>query len=300
MHDQRTTPPPPAHPPLAIIGGGHMASAILRGAIPSILNPARVIVAEVDPAKHAGLVALGIKVVSTPSVALERLRQLESVTNSSKVPGQILLAVKPQMLHGVASDLAPHLSDRERIAITILAGTPSAKVRAAFNHRIRVIRAMPNLPASLRQGITAVAVGDGANPGDEAFAISLFRALGPNSPAPSVIQISESLMDAFTAIAGSGPAYAFYLAEAMEDAAVQMGFERDTARQVVAQTLAGAGAMLVHNTQARAAWLRASVTSKGGTTEAAIATLSEHGVLGHLIAAMHAAKDRGEELASLS
>lgn len=297
MHDPRTTPPPPDHPPLAIMGGGHMATAILRGSIPSIINPARVMVAEIDTAKHADLAALGINVVSTPQAAFEGLRQLESA--GPRVHGQLLLAVKPQMLQRVAIELAHHLIDHERIAITILAGTPSAKVRAAFHHRVRVIRAMPNLPASLRQGITAVAVGDGAKPGDEAFALSLFRALGPHSPAPSVIQIPESLMDAFTAIAGSGPAYAFYLAEAMEDAAIEMGFERDIARQVVAQTLAGAGAMLVQNTQARAAWLRASVTSKGGTTEAAIATLSEHGVLGHLIAAMHAAKDRGSELASL-
>ncbi len=299
MHGLRSSIPPAPHPPLAIIGGGHMATAILRGAIPSILDPTRVVVAEIDPAKHATLVAFRVTAVNTPRAAFDHLRQLESDSTSAQTPGQVLLAIKPQMLHSVANDLAPRLTDCDRIVITILAGTPSAKVRAALADRVRVIRAMPNLPASLRQGITAIAPGDGARPGDEALALSLFRALGPTDSNRSVIQIDESMMDAFTAIAGSGPAYAFYLAEAMEDAAVEMGFDREVARHVVAQTIAGAGALLVHNPQARAAWLRASVTSKGGTTEAAINSLAERGVQAALINAIHAAKARGAELAKL-
>jgi pyrroline-5-carboxylate reductase len=181
----------------------------------------------------------------------------------------------------------------ERIVITILAGTPSGTVRSMLGGRGRIVRAMPNLPAGIRQGVTAVSRGAGAIEGDLRPAMELFGALGP-----LVVEIDESLMDAFTAIAGSGPAYVFYLAQAMAEAATKMGIDADVAGRIVAQTIAGAAAMLV-DAHADPAELRVSVTSKGGTTEAAIGVLTERGAMGALVEAILAARDRGRKLSGL-
>jgi pyrroline-5-carboxylate reductase len=271
-------------PPLAIIGFGNMGSAILKGIIAAgITSRDGVTIADPDTAKCAGLAAA----FPTPFGALKALHELERTHG----PGQILMAVKPQMLSAAMEGLAPLIGDR--VVISILAGTPSQKVRELTGGHSRVIRAMPNLPAAVGQATTAIAVGAGATHDDAAFAMKLFTAIGP-----VVVETDEADMDAFTAVAGSGPAYLFYLAEAMINAATAMGFSHGDAVKSVRQTLVGAAAMLSHNAKTPAE-LRAAVTSKGGTTAAAMGVLDGQHVRETIEKAMHAAKARGEELAKV-
>ncbi len=278
----------PHHPPLAVIGGGNMAQAILAGFRASATgHPLSVAVAEPDAAKHTQLAPLAGAVVPDGPAAVRWLREHET----PDLPGQILLAVKPQSLPGVAAELRPHL-DRRRIVISILAGAPTSAIRDLLGPNAAVVRAMPNLPARIRQGATAICLGEGARPGDDDFALALFRGIGP-----LVLRIDESLMDAFTAVAGSGPAYLFYLAEAMTRAATQLGFDETAASDIVKTTLAGSASLLAQSPESPAD-LRAAVTSKGGTTEAATHALDGADAMNAIIRAITAARDRGRELAS--
>ena len=267
---------------LVVIGGGNMAGAIIRGALDAaVLAPSEVVVCDPDTSKHPAFAALNV--FATPSHA----QALRSLTDAA----QLLLGVKPQMLGAVADQLRAHWPAHEPVVISILAGTPSAKVRAAFGDAARVVRAMPNMAAGVRHSTTALCLGAGARPDDDAFAERLFHAIGP-----LVVRADESMMDAFTAVAGSGPAYLFYLAEAMTAAAVDLGFDAPTADRMVRETLAGAATLLSASPDPPAT-LRASVTSKRGTTEAAIGVMDAHAVKEAIIEALKRAQARGAELA---
>ena len=267
-------------PALAVIGGGAMASAILRGAAEAGVLAGRVCIAEPDGARRAAF-PLG---VASASEALAWLAAHEGEPGK----GQIMLAVKPQMLSLVASEIA-HLVEG-RIVISILAGIPGQRIREALGGRCRVVRVMPNTPAQIRMGATAIALSAGATEHDAAFADRLFRGVGD-----VVIRLDEPMMDAFTAIAGSGPAYLFYLAEAMQRGAVELGFDASTARTIVEQTLLGATQLLkADGTPAHE--LRQRVTSKKGTTQAATDTFDTLGVMDAVVKGIIAARDRGIEL----
>jgi pyrroline-5-carboxylate reductase len=151
---------------------------------------------------------------------------------------------------------------------------------------------MPNLPASIGLGSTAVARGHGAREGDEAFALELFRAVGP-----LVVEVRENQMDAFTAVSGSGPAYLFYLAQAMVLGAVDLGFEYSAAVALVRATISGAAGLLTQSGKTPSQLMEA-VASKGGTTEAALAVLDEAHVLDAFQRALKAARDRGASMSS--
>lgn len=264
---------------LAVIGGGAMAGAILSGAARvGAVRTAEVVVAEPDAGRREAMRALGVAVVERAAEAVGALGR----------GGRVLLAVKPQSLEAVSRDLGGGAFDGE--VISILAGAGSERVREAMGGTCRVVRVMPNLPAQVGKGVAAIALGAGARPGDDAFAIRLFEAVG------AVVRIEERLMDAFTALAGSGPAYVYYLAEAMTRAAKEMGFDEATADHVVRGVIAGSGELLACSTAGSAAQLRAGVTSKGGTTEAAIRVMEEAGVMGAVVRAIVAARDRGAEL----
>jgi len=279
--------------PLAIVGGGNMARAIVRGGMDAgILDPRRVAVAELDAPKRDVFRSWGVRAVKRPEELVTWL-----VDSESKVaPGQILLAVKPQSLPDVGAQFTPLLGSVKRTIISILAGTPTQHVQAALTgnnpaRAIGVVRVMSNTPAQVRRGTSAVALGAGAQEGDEELAVEIFSAVG------RVVRIDETLMDAFTAVAGSGPAYVYYLAEAMVKAAMEVGFDRDTASWIVRWTITGAAALLDATDQPPET-LRAAVTSKGGTTAAAAAVLDKSGVKEALTQAIVAARDRGRELAS--
>ncbi|MCA9272318.1 MAG: pyrroline-5-carboxylate reductase [Phycisphaerales bacterium] len=266
-------------PALAVIGGGAMASAILHGAAEAgVLG--RVCVAEPEAERRKNFDVA----VPTAAEALEWLGANESEPGS----GQVMLAVKPQMLGDVAAEISPLV--RKRVVISILAGLPGDRIRAQLGGSCRVVRVMPNTPAQVRKGTTAIALTAGATNADAAFADRIFHAVGD-----VVVRLDESMMDAFTAVAGSGPAYLFYLAEAMQQGALAVGFDTDTARTIVEQTIFGA-AELLHSDDASAAELRRRVTSKKGTTQAATDTFDTLGVMHAIARGIVAARDRGIEL----
>lgn len=278
--------PEPTAPKLAVIGAGAMASAILDGAFGAgLLSPAEVVVVEPDESRRSAMAARGCAIAqgSTPEAALRALAP----------GGVVLLATKPQSLADVARALGASPLLRG-VVISILAGARSERVREAFGGSARVVRVMPNTPARIGLGVSAIAMGAGAQAGDDAMALKLFGAVG------EVVRVEEAMMDAFTALAGSGPAYIFYLAEAMVQAGVEMGFDPRTADTVARAVIRGSAELLVRSPNERAAALRAAVTSKGGTTEAAIQSMERAGVGEAIVRAIAAARDRGAELSKLA
>lgn len=273
-----------------------MGGAILAGALSSsdgaspVLSATQTAVVELDPVKRRSLKrSLGI-------VAFQDLREgadwLKGIGGSKSV---LLLAVKPQMLGDVAAAEGIAELTNRRLVISILAGVPAAKVELALPGS-RCVRVMPNLPASIGLGTTAIAgeSSGSATAADRGFAKKLFAAVG----APPVT-VDESLLDAFTAVAGSGPAYLFLLAEAMEAAAKEIGLSPSVSKAIVRSTLAGAAMMLEQSTDT-AGSLRERVTSKKGTTAAALDVLAHGEFVKAMSAAIHAARDRGRELAGLA
>lgn len=203
----------------------------------------------------------------------------------------IVLAVKPQMLGDVAGVWRPVLdAGASRLVVSIMAGLTASGIARAMGEHARVVRVMPNTPIRHGMGMSAVCAGPKAGEDDLARAERLFGASG------QTMRIEEGLMDAFTGLAGSGPAYVFYLAEAMVEAAEQLGFDRERALTIVRQTVAGAGELLRRSPETPRA-LRTAVTSKGGTTAAATGVLDDSGVHDAVVRAVHAARHRGAELA---
>lgn len=265
-------------PALAVIGGGAMASAILHGATEAgVLG--KVCVADRNESKRKTFPAA----VATPAEVIKWLEANESEPGT----GQIMLAVKPQMLDEVADEIADLVG--ERVVISILAGQRGSRIRDAFGGSCRVVRVMPNTPSQVRKGTSAIALSAGATDADAAFSDRLFHAVG------KVVHLDESMMDAFTSVAGSGPAYIFYLAEAMQQGALAVGLNAETARTIVEQTIYGA-AELLHSDELSAAELRKRVTSKKGTTQAATDTFDKLGVMDAIARGIVASRDRGIEL----
>lgn len=260
---------------LAFIGAGNMAEAIARAAIGhGVVAPNAIVAADPSVKRRELFVSLGMHAVDTLG---------EAVAGS----GQVVLAVKPQTLPNIAGELGEHLGEGH-VVVSIMAGLRSAKIEQAVGRPLRVVRVMPNTPMLVGQGMAAVALGEHAQAGDDALAMKLFEAGG------RAIRVDEALMDAVTAVSGSGPAYAFYLAEAMEQAAGELGLG-EHARLLVAQTLLGA-AKLLSESPDTAAELRRKVTSPGGTTAAATEQLDAAKVRESIVQAIHAAARRSAEL----
>ncbi|MEX2672317.1 MAG: pyrroline-5-carboxylate reductase [Phycisphaeraceae bacterium] len=260
---------------LAFVGAGNMAEAIARSAIhKAVLQPSEIVAADPSAERREVFASLGMHTAETVG---------EAVSASE----QVVLAVKPQTLPKIAGELAEALTDAH-VVISIMAGLRAAKIEQAVGRSLRLVRVMPNTPMLVGRGMSAIALGPNANKGDDALAMKLFEAGG------RAIRVDESQMDAITAVSGSGPAYVFYLAEAMEQAARDLGLA-EHAELLVAQTLQGAAALLAESPDAAAA-LRRKVTSPGGTTEAAIKHLDSHDALATLTNAIKAAATRSSEL----
>ena len=268
---------------VAILGGGNMGGSIARGMVQNAdlgIAPDQIVIAETDAAKHASLKrGIGCEVVPA---AAEAMRVLDPA-------GIVLVAVKPQMFPQLALSVGSEVG--RRLVITVMAGQPAARVHQNLGGQCRVARVMPNLPLVVGQGMTAMCAGPGALPADTGFVMKLFSKLG------RCIELDESLMDAMTAVASSGAAYVFYLAESMIRGAVAVGFEKETATEIVRQTILGASTLLAED-PAGPEELRARVTSRGGTTAAATAVLDTALVQDVVQRAVIAARDRGRELAS--
>lgn len=274
---------------LAVIGGGNMAKAILGGAARAGVLGEHVIVADPSPDRRM----LFENAVGCASEAIEHLARVESTPGS----GQVLLAVKPQMLPEVARDARSVLDSGAwgdcRVVISILAGATCQRVSEAFGGRARVVRVMPNTPALVGRGMAAMCLGRGTTTQDSALARRLFEAVG------RIIDVREDQMDAFTAVGGSGPAYVFRLAEAMVRGAIEAGLDPLDALLAVRETIAGAG-LLLGDSPETPGDLRARVTSKGGTTAAALDVMNAAGLEDTVVRAILAARDRGAELSTLA
>jgi pyrroline-5-carboxylate reductase len=265
---------------LLVIGGGNMGGALVRGAISKRVVAANDVgVVEVDDDRREAFARLGCRADASVAAAARDL------VNST----QIVLAIKPQMFKSVAQSLLDARLTGSRIFISIMAGLESGRIHSALGPGARVVRCMPNTPCQIGAGMTAIALGMGAREGDEDFARRLFDALG------TTIVLDESLMDAVTAVSGSGPAYVFLLAEAMQRAAEEIDLPPDVAHALVTKMIVGAAAMLDQK-GGEAASLRTAVTSPGGTTAAALRVFNERGFEQAIIDAVRAARDRGREL----
>ncbi|HEX6244391.1 MAG TPA: pyrroline-5-carboxylate reductase [Polyangiales bacterium] len=264
-------------PNTAFLGAGNMTSALLRGAIQSGLAPQTFGASDVNAAAVAKLSSeLGVKAFSDNASA-------------AAWGDVIVLAVKPQVLPAVLAQIAPQLKS-QTLVISIAAGIPIARISAGLNGHRRIVRAMPNTPALVGAGATALA-GDASVSAEEwETALALFRGTG------LVVQVDEKLIDGVTALSGSGPAYVFVAIEALSDAGVREGLPRDIATRLAAQTLLGAAKMVLE-TGSHPGALKDAVTSPAGTTIAGLTALERGGFRAALQAAVEAAAKRAKELA---
>ena len=238
-------------PSILLVGGGRMGAALLAGWREQGLAPSVV----VDPAPDATALADDVVRVVPNAAALP----------ADFMPRIVVLAIKPQMAVDVLPAYA-HLAANAAF-LSIMAGRSLAGLASLLGARAAIVRAMPNTPAAIRQGVTVACAAPGVAADTRALCDTLLRAVG------QVAWIEdEAQMDAVTAVSGSGPAYVFLLAELLEQAACAEGLPPDLARTLARATVAGAGALLGASAEDSAA-LRQAVTSKGGTTEAALAVL---------------------------
>jgi pyrroline-5-carboxylate reductase len=202
----------------------------------------------------------------------------------------LLICVKPQDISSLLAELVPHVTDRH-LVISVAAGVPTTFIEQSLGVAVPVVRAMPNTPALVDQAMSAVSAGAHASSQHLAAAEELLLPVG------RVLRVPEYQLDAVTALSGSGPAYFFYLVEAMIDAGILLGLPRSMAADLVVQTALGAATML-RDSGEHPVKLREAVTSPAGTTINAIVELEKHGVRAALIAAISAARDRSAELAA--
>lgn len=261
---------------VVFIGAGNMAEAIAGGMVNAEFCAAeKIVMTDVRPERLDDLKAtLGIS-TSTDN----------RVVKNAEI---VVLAVKPQVMNDVLKDLAPVLR-KETLIISIAAGITSEKIEAALGDGVRVVRVMPNTPALIGRGASGLAAGSLADEADLEVAEAILGCVGVT------VRVEEKDLDAVTALSGSGPAYVFYLLEAMLSAAEEMGLKKETARTLALQTVEGS-ARLMKDSGEEAADLRAKVTSKGGTTFAAITSMEESGVKDAIVKALQAAKARSVEL----
>ena len=260
---------------IAFIGGGNMASAIIGGLIQQGLSASQIDV--VEPSAEARQALQDKFGLSTHVQAGDFLAQAALV----------VWAVKPQVFKEAATPVAPHT--RAALHLSVAAGIPSASI-ARWLGTDRVVRSMPNTPALIGQGITGLYPRPGVTASDRQRIEQVIATTGE-----FVWLEREEQLDAVTALSGSGPAYVFYFLEAMTAAGTQMGLSAEQAYKLAAQTFRGASALAQASTEPPEV-LRQRVTSKGGTTHAAITTLDAQGVKDSFIQALHAAERRAREL----
>ncbi|MEO5573415.1 MAG: pyrroline-5-carboxylate reductase [Gammaproteobacteria bacterium] len=266
---------------IAFIGGGNMASSLIGGLIADGCAAHNIWVADPDAAKLAELKARFS--VNTTHSNQQAAAQAQTV----------ILAVKPQALRAVAQDLAATVKHYKPLVISIAAGLRISSIDAWLGGAAAIVRAMPNTPALVQSGATALYANALVSADQHGLAESILRAVG------MVLWLDdEAQMDAVTALSGSGPAYFFLVMEVLENAAVRLGLARNDARLLTLQTAFGAAKMALESAEHSAA-LRARVTSKGGTTERAVQVLQEGGIQDLFDEALQAGRARSDELAIL-
>lgn len=264
-------------PPILLLGGGRMGGAMLAGWRERGLAPSFV----VDPAPAAmALASDGVQVVAAP----------EAIPSGFE-PAAVVIAVKPQQASAALPGIARFAAGRA-VMLSIMAGRDIAGLRASLGPDAAVVRAMPNTPAAIRQGITVACPGPGITAMQRSLCDSLLASVGEVAWVDD-----EGLLDAVTAVSGGGPAYVFLLAELLERAAAEQGIPPPLARRLARVTVAGSGALLAASSEDASA-LRIAVTSPAGTTERALAVLMAEGAWPALMSrAIDAATRRSRELA---
>ncbi|MEP7183518.1 MAG: pyrroline-5-carboxylate reductase [Betaproteobacteria bacterium] len=262
------------------IGGGNMATALIGGMVARGRAPASFRVVEPYVEQRAKLAARfpGIAVLAECSAAAVAGADL------------VVFAVKPQQMREAAAALAAHLPESSTVVLSIAAGIRLADLARWLGGHARLVRAMPNTPTLVGKGISGVFARAEVDAGGRALAAAVLEAGG------EVLWVAdEAMLDAVTGVSGSGPAYVFYFLEALEAAARELGFTADDARRLAYATFDGAIALAQASPEPPAT-LRAQVTSKGGTTERALAAMEGDAVKAKIVVAVKAAADRAREL----
>lgn len=260
---------------ITFIGGGNMAKALIGGLIKRGYSPSKMHVVELSKDKCAELHnEFGVRATTELATAVAHGETL-------------ILAVKPQQLQEIAVQLAPILD--EQLVLSIAAGIRTQDM-ARWIGTQNIVRCMPNTPALIRSGVTALYATPAVKPEQCHRAESILGAVG------STLWVEdEEMLDAVTAISGSGPAYVFYFIEAMQQGAYELGLDEAQARQLVLDTFLGAS-KLAESSQEDVAVLRERVTSRKGTTERALLSMEKDRVKANIVAAIHAAATRSREL----
>ncbi len=262
---------------VGMVGGGQMGEALIRGMIESDLIAAENITVAEPMGRRREYLEKTYKVNGVESPA--------ELTGTSQV---ILLAIKPQIMEPVLRQYSAHFTE-EHLLISIAAGIPLACIELLAGENLRIIRVMPNTPALVLAGASAMSGNQNIRQEDMEIAQQIFSAVG------TCIEVAENLLDAVTGLSGSGPGYVFTFLEAMIDGGVLSGLPRSVAEQLAIQTLYGS-AKLAMETKEPAAVLKGRVTSPGGTTITGIQALEEGGLRGTVMTAVEAATERSKAL----
>ena len=262
--------------PLAVIGAGVMGETLIAGLLRAGWEPGDITAADRHAARLEEIAARhGIRIADT--------------AGATEQSDTVVLVVKPQDIGEVLPEVAGSLRDGT-LVVSLCAGITTSKIEAALPSGTPVVRVMPNTPAQVDEGMAAISAGTTATAEHLDHVTTLLSAVG------QVVVVPEKYQDAVTAISGSGPAYLYFVVEAMIDAGVMLGLPRDTATTLVVQTMYGSAKLLAES-GLHPTVLKERVTSPGGTTAAALRELESHKVKAAFITAMEAARDRSSELA---
>ena len=270
-----------AHPTIGFIGAGNMARSLASGLLKNGWNKARIMLSDPDPSQRQ---------------AIETILGVPTFADNDKVTAQadiLVLAVKPQVLAGVAAALAPAVQRKRPLVVSIAAGVRLADLDRWLGGGLAIVRAMPNTAALIGSGASGLFANERTNEVMRNQAESILRAVGV-----TVWLEDESLMDVVTALSGSGPAYFFLVMEALEQAAIDSGLDPSQARLLTLETAFGAAKMALEGHE-EPAQLRRRVTSPGGTTEQAVKVLEQGDIRALFKKAVQAAIARGRELAGM-
>ena len=262
---------------IALIGAGNMAEALISGMLKAgIANSEHLIATDVSKDR--------LELLKERYNVQVSLHNLEAVAWAHTV----ILAIKPQVVHEVMEGIQPSISNKH-LVISVAAGYPIKRLSDHLSNKAPVIRAMPNTPSILLEGVTAIAAGPGVSDGQIQLAQEIFEAVG------KVVVIEEGLIDAVTGLSGSGPAYVYMIIEALADGGVRMGLPRSVAQLLATQTVLGSARMVLESGDPPGL-LKDRVASPGGTTIAGIHKLEQGGIRGTLMDAVEAATRKSQEL----
>lgn len=263
---------------IGFIGGGNMASSLISGLIASGHAPEQIWVSDINP--------------DTLTALAKQLNVNTSINNDDIINAVdvVVLAVKPQTLSAVAQSAAALIQQKKSLVVSIAAGINQGSLSRWLGADTAIVRCMPNTPALVLTGATALHANDKVTIEQRDLAENILRSVGI-----ALWVDDEAELDAVTAVSGSGPAYYFLLMEAMEKAALELGLSEETARLLVQQTALGAAKIALESAESPEQ-LRRRVTSPGGTTQQAIETFEQGGFTELVAKALHAARDRSIEM----